>query len=162
MYVDDETIDNKKERKWVTNKYPHVLSWLDSWSNYPDMDPSEMYFKRALFEYFYMEGIYSQHLTNRSRRTGGALPFRGLKVMNGKKVRLAMNGILDPRHELERKDLTHAIYGRWEMPWSFESSIYPLFDRSNPLRFNNAINYVPDLGFDEDIYAVPTSFLRIA
>lgn len=158
LYVDDETEENKRERKWVTAKYPQVLNWLDAWSRYPDMDPAEVYFKRALFEYFYMEGNYNQHLTNRSRRTGGALPFRGLKALNGKKMRLAMTGILDPRQEITREDLTHAIYGRWEMPWSYESRIYPLFDRSNPLKFANAINYVADLGFDEDIYAVPTSF----
>lgn len=158
LYVDDETEENKRERKWVTAKYPQVLNWLDSWAKFPDMDPAEVYFKRALFEYFYMEGIYSQHLTNRSRRTGGTLPFRGLKAMNGKKIRLAKAGIIDPRYEITKADLTHAITARWESPWSYESDIYPLFDRSNPLKFANAINYVADLGFDEDIYAVPTSF----
>lgn len=158
LYVDDETEENKRERKWVTAKYPQVLNWLDSWSRYPDMDPAESYFKRALFEYFYMEGIYSQFLTNKSRRVNGAMPFRGLKIMGGKKMRLAKNGIIDPRTEIRRSDLTHAIYGRWESPWSYESEIYPLFDRSNPFRFANAINYVADLGFDEDIYAIPTSF----
>ena len=158
LFIDDETEENKRERKWVTKNYPQVLNWLDSWKNYRDLDPYEVYFKRALFEYFYMEGVYSQHLTNRSRRTGGNLPFRGLKAMNGKKIRLAYNGIIDPRQELKRTDLTHAIYGRWEMPWSYESEIYPLFDRSNPLRFANAVNLVADLGFDEDIYPIPTSF----
>ena len=158
LYIDEETDDNKRQRKWVTGKYPEVMNWFDSWKNFADLDPFEVYFKRALFEYFYMEGQYSQHLYNKSRRTGGDVPFRGLKIFNGKKMRLAMEGILDPRHEIKRSDLTHAIYGRWEMPWSYESEIYPLFDRSNPFKYQNAINYTADLGFDEDIYALPTSF----
>lgn len=158
LYIDDETEDNKRQRKWVTKKYPQVMNWLDSWKNYKDLDPYEVYFKRALFEYFYTEGVYSQHLLNKSRRTGGKLPFRGLKAMNGKKMRLAMAGILDPRHEISREDLTHAIYGRWEMPWSYESKVYPLFDRSNPFKYGNAVNFIADLGFDEDIYPILTGF----
>lgn len=158
LFIDEEGDDNKRKRRWVTAQYPQVMNWLDGWKRQPDMDPYEVYFKRALFEYYYMEGIYSQHLTNRSRRTGGALPFRGLKAMNGKKMRLAKAGIIDPRHEIRRSDLDYAVYGRWESPWTYESEVYPLFDRANPFKFINAVNYVADLGFDEDIYAVPTSF----
>lgn len=158
LYIDDETEENKRQRKWVTKKYPQVMNWLDSWKNYPDLDPFEVYFKRAFFEYFYMEGIYSMHLTNKSRRVGGELPFRGLKIMSGKKTRLAKEGIIDPRQEIRREDLTHALYGRWEAPWAFETEYYPLFNRMNPLGFANSVNYVADLGFDEDIYAIPTSY----
>ncbi|HET6558068.1 MAG TPA: hypothetical protein VFG54_12185 [Prolixibacteraceae bacterium] len=158
LFVDNETEDNKRQRKWVTSRFPQVMNWLDSWKQYPDMDPYEVYFKRALFEYFYMEGIYSMHLTNKSRRTGGDLPFRGLKALNGKKVRMAMNGILNPRQEIAREDLTHALVGRWEAPWAYETEVYPLFNRANPLGNAVSVNYVADLGFDEDIYAIPTSF----
>ncbi len=158
LYIDEEGDDNKRKRTWVTAKYPQVMNWLDSWKSYSDLDAYEVYFKRALFEYYYMEGIYNQHLLNRSRRTGGKMPFRGLKALNGKKIRLAMAGIIDPRQEIKRSDLNYAIYGRWEMPWSYESEIYPMLDRANPFKFANAVNYVADLGFDEDIYAVPTSF----
>ncbi|MBV5334185.1 MAG: hypothetical protein JZU49_00075 [Sulfuricurvum sp.] len=158
LFIDEETDENKRQRKWVTTKYPQVMNWLDSWKRFPDMEPFEVYFKRALSEYFYMEGIYSMHLTNKSRRTGGELPFRGLKAMSGKKMRLAMNGILDPRKEISRADLTHALQGRWESPWANETEIYPLFNQANPLANAVSVNYVADLGFDEDIYALPTSF----
>lgn len=158
LYIDDETDENKRQRKWVTKKYPQVMNWLDSWKRSPDLDPYEVYFKRALFEYFYMEGVYSQHMFNLSRRVDGNLPFRGLKALNGKKMRLAMDGFVDPRKELSRSDLTHALSGRWEAPWAYETEFYPLFDASNPFKNRTAVSYVADLGFDEDIYAVPTSY----
>jgi len=158
LFVDEETGENKRQRKWVTAKFPQVMNWLDSWKRFPDMDPYEVYLKRALFEYFYMEGIYSMGLTNKSRRTGGELPLRGLKIMSGKKVRLAKDGLIDTRTQMTREDLTHALVGQWDAPWAYETQYYPLFDRANPLAYAAYVNYVADLGFDEDIYAIPTSF----
>ena len=157
LYVVDDNADATK-RKWVSNLYADVLNWAHSWDKDPNLEPIEVYAKLAIQDYYYMEGFYNRWIFNKSRRIGGALPVRGLKFMNGVKCRLAKNGLISPHQIIKDADCDVVCYTDWRMLNMLELEYWPRFDKSDPFKNATSVNYVRDLGFDEEIYSDPTFF----
>lgn len=156
VYVLDESNGDTAKRKWITDKYPEVLNWLDSWDRDAELEPIETYYKAVAQDYFYMEGLYDQWLFNKSRRTGGTLPVRGLKFMNGVKCRLGKEGTISPHALIKDADCDSVLFTDWRLLNLTDVEAWPRFDRSNPFKYPSAVNYVRDRGFDEEIYSTPT------
>jgi hypothetical protein len=157
LYKDTDE-GNPVNRQWVDKKlYADVFKWLNSWDRDPELEPSDIYLKNTIQEYFYMEGLYNQWFYNKSRRIGGSygLPVRGLKHKSGSRCRLAKNGTIPPSRMIKDEDCDTVLYTDWRLTNMMDIDIYPRFDRSNPFKYNTAINYVRDSGFDELIYSEP-------
>ncbi len=152
----EEFDGDRKIRKPVTRIYPGVMRWLESWKIGGLPDSYQDYLKRVITEYYYTEGIFSRYHMNRSRRTGGERPIRGLEYMSSTRCRLALEGTQPPNEILEDEDLTNIIYGRWDYPSRFDFDVFDRFDNQDPLKSAIAINYVRDFGFGEEIYSYPT------
>lgn len=159
--IDDE--ENPTQRKWVSKNYPEVLAWLDSWDKDSNLDPLEVYLKLIIQEYYTVEGYYNQWLYNRARRLGGSagLPIRGLKYLNGARCRLAKNGQIGIHQLIKDEDCDTVMVTDWQLRNTLEVDYYQRFDRSNPFKFETAVNYVRDRGFDEPIYAQPTYYVGL-
>lgn len=159
LYMVDDDADASK-RQWVNKNYSEVFEWLDSWDKDPDLEPVAVYAKQSIMEYYYMEGIYSQWLYNKSRRVNGkySLPVRGLKSLSGVKCRLAKNGTIDPHRLIKDEDCNTVLFTDWRMRNMLDVDIFPRFERANPFKHATAVNYVKDRGFDEDIYSEPSYY----
>lgn len=160
------TVDFEKDptkRIWVDNKYPLVLAWLDSWDKDPELDPIQVYLKLVIQEYYTLEGYWNRWMMNKARRINGAygLPVRGLKYLNGAKCRLAKYGILELHKNIKDEDCDSVMVTDWTLRNQLDVDVWPRFDRSNPFKFESAVNYIRDRGFDEDIYANPTFYFGL-
>jgi hypothetical protein len=160
LYQEDEESEPYK-RKWVSKDYADVLNWLDSWDKQGDLDSVENYLKRVIQDYFYTEGYYNQWLLNKSRRTAGAMPVRGLKFQNNIKCRLAKNGTISPNQLIKDSDCDTVIYTDWRFLRMLDIEYFSRFDKSNPFKYPTSVNYVRDRGFDEEIYAEPTFYFGL-
>ena len=158
LYSETEDSEGKPTRKWVTTTYKQVIKWLNSWEKDSELDSFQTYAKRAIHEYYYLEGFCSRYLLNKSRRVAGSLPVRGLKIMNGADCRLATKKVLDRRQKIKDSDLDLVLEGSWTNINQYNVDIWPRFKVSDPFRYPSAVNYVRDRGFDEDIYSLPTFF----
>jgi hypothetical protein len=157
LYISDET-GEKKVRKWVTQNYPEVMTWLNNWEKDPELDPFRIYITRIIHEYYYMEGYYDHWLFNLSRRIGGNMPVRGLKAMNGTLCRLATTKNIDIRSRILDEDCDIVLEGDWRNMYYYDLIEWPRFNLSNPFQYPSAVHYVRDRGFNEDIYSNPTFF----
>lgn len=158
-YLYKEVIEEKKTVKIpVSDQYPEVFTWLDSWEkkglskSFPD------FAKLVIQEYYYTEGVFIKYLFNKSRRIAGNMPVRGLEYIPSTRARFAMSGKLNPTDPVEDEKFDHVLYGRWDYPYRFESVAFPRFDPSNPFKHPVCINYARDLGFGEEIYSFPTFY----
>lgn len=140
------------------SEYEDVWKWLRSWRANGLLQDFESYLKLAIQEYYYTEGIWSRYRFNLSRRISGRLPIRGLEFLPSTRVRLAKEGYDDVLSLVENEDLDKVIYGRWDLPFRTEYTIFDRFDPVDPLKFPVAINYVRDFGFGEEVYSYPTFY----
>jgi hypothetical protein len=138
--------------------YEEVWKWLRSWRSNGLAQDFESYLKLVIQEYYYTEGIFSKWHYNLSRRIGGKIPIRGLEYLPSTRVRLAKEGYLDEFMILEDEELDKVLYGRWDMNFRFQYTIYDRFNSSDPLRFPVAVNYTRDFGFGEEVYSYPTFY----
>lgn len=158
LYREEENDENKRYKVPVSEEYPEVWNWLSSWKKNGLRQSFDEYIKSVIFEYYYMEGYYDKWIFNRSRRTSGPYPVRGLESLSGIYARLAKRGHLKTTDWLKDEDCDVILWGRWDYPYRFESVEFSRFDEQNPLRYPVAINYVADKGFDDQIYSVPTYY----
>jgi hypothetical protein len=157
LYIWDETAD-KKVKNWVTKNYPEVSAWLNNWEKDPELESFRQYITRVFHEYYYMEGYYSRQLLNKSRRTGGLLPIRGLKVLNGVNCRLATTKNIDIRDRIKDEDCDIILEGDWRKIYYYDMIEWPRYNAYNPFQYATAVNYVRDRSFNEDVYSDPTFF----
>ncbi len=151
--------DRKKRYPVAQNNYDEVWKWLNSWKKNGLLQDMEEYLKLCIREYYYTEGIFSRYHFNLSRRIpGGMIPIRGLEYYPSTRMRLGMNGILDPSAMLEDELLDVVLYGYWEVAFRFDYDVYPRFISSDPFRYPTAVNYVRDLGFGEEVYSFPSFY----
>lgn len=159
LYREEFNDDNRRERTHIPwNKYQKVKNWLESWKKNGLPDDYRTYLKKAIMEYYYTEGIFSGWHFNRSRRTNGRTPVRGLEYIPSTRARLAMEGFLGIDDRLEWSMLNRVIISYWDRLYRYKYNDYPLFDESNPLLYPRAVNYVKDVGFGEEIYSYPTFY----
>ena len=156
LYQQKET--DTPGREWVSDKYPDVFKWFNSWDTDQDLEPLHRYLKLAIHDYYYMEGLYNKWMFNKSRRTGGNLPVRGLKFLNGARCRLGTTKVIDTRMTIKDEECDLVLFAHWDRINIYEMVEYQRFENSNPLKYPVCVNYVRDNGFDEDIYSLPTYF----
>jgi hypothetical protein len=150
---------NKKTRVPIAkDQYPQVWAWLNSWDSNGLADDVRTYLKRVIREYYYTEGIFTKWAFNRSRRTGGAIPVRGLEYMPTTRTRLGTRKQLDLRDPLEDESLDLVLYGLWYRGTNADLKEFPRFDRANPFKNHVAVNYTRDFGFGEEVYSFPSFY----
>ena len=150
---------NKKTRIPIPKAtHPQVWEWLNSWKQAGLADDMRAYLKRVIREYYYTEGIFSKWVFNRSRRTGGPMPVRGLEYMTSTRTRLATRRQLDLRDPIEDELLDLVLYGLWYRGTNADLKEFARFDAANPLRYPVAVNYVRDFGFGEEVYSFPSFY----
>jgi hypothetical protein len=159
LYIEKDG-DKKRERISVTDQYPEIMTWLDSWSK-RGLDSIDIYSKKVMFDYFYNEGVFSQWHFNKSRIIKGKMPVAGLEYKSAERCRLGTQGILNRSLITEDSLFDKIIYNEWNRPYFKNALIYDRFDYSNPLASNTAISFVSDKASGEDIYPVPTSFFGL-
>lgn len=152
----EEFVGDRRMRKPVTKNYPGPMNWLNSWKQNGMPDSVQDYLKQVITEYYYTEGIFTRYHMNKSRRTGGDRPIRGLEYKTSLRCRLALEGVNPTNEILEDSDLDRVIYGRWDFPSRFDFEVFDRFDSTDPLKSAIAINYIRDFGFGEEIYSYPT------
>jgi len=169
MYGDGPTLykieqkgedDNKKKKRTLFSPedHPAVWEWLESWKKNGLADDLRSYLKKVIREYYYLEGYFSKWLYNKSRRINGAIPIRGLEFLPSSRCRIAKKGEYDINMPLEYEEMTHVLYGRWDIGIRNTKKVFNLFNDAKPLRYATAISYVRDLGFDDEIYSFPTFY----
>lgn len=159
-FLYDTEIANEKmvKKPLPRNAFKQVWKWLESWQRNGIIEDYKTYLKRVLLEYYYTEGVFSKWVFNKSRRTNGPLPVRGLEYMPSQRCRLAMPGLISYNDYLEDHDFTHIMYSRWDKPYRINAEVFPRLNMANPLKHNVAINYARDFGFGEELYSYPTFY----
>lgn len=154
--IDDNGKLQRKPLSWDEN--PDVWRWLMSWKKNGLQNDALEYLKNCIKEYYYTEGIFSKWKFYMSRRTGGAMPVRGLEYIPSTRARLAMEGMLEITDRLEYKDITHVMVSYWDNLYGNAYQVYDIFDEANPLKSATTISYTKDAGFGEELYAYPTFY----
>lgn len=147
---------DRRIRKPVTSNYSTVTNWLNSWTANGLPHSIEDYLKLVITEYYYTEGIFTRFHMNKSRRTNGERPIRGLEFKSSIKCRLGYEGNPEPNELLEDSQLDKILVGRWGLFSHQDYEVYDRFDSAQPLKSAIAINYTRDFGFGEEIYSYPT------
>jgi len=164
LFREEESEDGIK-RIPVSALYPQVFEWLDSWERMGIENSVEEYIIQSMTEYYYTEGIPTKWLYTRARRlssrSSGQLPVLGLEHIPSTRFRFAVPGVRDVSEFYERKDFTHAMVGRWDLPFKDRMEVFPLLDKRDPLKHNVAISYVSDMSFGDSIYSFPTFYFGL-
>lgn len=155
--------DDKRKKRLSFDKedHPEVWAWLDGWKDNGLADDVYTYLKKVIREYYYLEGYFSKWNFNRSRRSNGSLPVRGLESLMSERCRLAKEGEHDINFPMEDEEMKFVLYGRWNNSLMNAKVLYPRLDEAMPLKFPVAVNYVKDLGFGDEIYSFPTFYFGL-
>lgn len=149
--------EGKRERKPIPwEQYPAIRNWLSNWKRKGLPQSVNEYIKKVATDYYHMEEYYSKYHFNRSRRTNGPKPVRGLEALNGRKARKAKRGMMDANEILTDDQCKYILVGDWSAPYSYEMDKYMRLDEAQPLKHPTAVNHVGDFGFDQEIYSTPT------
>lgn len=158
-----EKVENDRKTRVPVDrsKYADVWRWLNSWESNGLADDVRTYLKRVIREYYYTEGIFVKWVYNKSRRTGGPMPIRGLEYVPSTRARIATKKQVDMRSPIEDEEFELVLYSKWQRFMSDQVREFPRFKKSNPLANRVAINYTRDFGFGEEIYSFPTFYFGL-
>jgi len=161
LYSTDVDASNNVKRVWESRRNPaHTELWrsLDSWKQNGLKQSFEQFANRVITNYYYTEDYASQHIHNKSRITGGAMPIRGLEHIWTTRTRLATAKDIPADVPLEDYMLDMVAVGEWANQYHYILSVYDRYDYADPLKSNTCINYVKDESFGDNIYSIPTYY----
>ncbi|MBI9052466.1 MAG: hypothetical protein JEY96_01530 [Bacteroidales bacterium] len=133
---------------------PKIKAWLESWKQNGLKHDYRTYLLNVIRDFYWVEGIFSKYVYNKSRRTNGKLPVRGLEHTPVKRARFATLN-KDYSYLPEEDEFNKFLVGDWLYPQGKTFKIYNRLDESKPFAHSVAMNYVCNSSFGEDLYSYP-------
>lgn len=130
---------NKIIRQWEDQK--EIKAWLDSWKIRGLQDSVEDFYMKAIRDFYYFEDYWVKWNYNLARRTGGAMPIRGLEHQDNRRCRLATKKDINMADDPIDQDFQTVIVGNWRYGNERKFKIFKRFSLGNPLQSAAAISY---------------------
>ncbi len=123
-FVRDDKGINKRVKEYDYDA--EIQSFLNDW-DYLD------YIRKALDEFVYMRGHFTQYIRNKGARIGAAAKINRLEHIPSIRARLSWHDPLKP--------IDSIIVGDFERPYEYGLTQYPIFDIRNPFQYPISVNY---------------------
>lgn len=127
-----------------------IMNWVESWEDNGLTDYWE-YLDNLIKDYYHVKTCVSQYIFNRSRRTDGKLPIRGLKYIGADEARLATSHSKNNKR-IKNEDCDYVVVGDWMNISGSEYEVYHRHSSQFPLKYDTAIAFVCDKTFTKWIY----------
>lgn len=134
----EQITDEGFSRKWTEDK--EITNWLESW-NYRE------YLRRAMVDFFNVEGIFTKIVRNKGPRIGQPGRFVALEHIDYQDARFEWpDDFRNPKN---------IITGDWELVRQVPFRRYPCFLREDPFFAPVSIRYDSQYSFAERFYGTP-------
>ena len=134
----EEFVEGEKKRTWVTD--PEIEAWLKTW------DYEEM-LRRAIVDYYHMEGHYAKLTLARGSRIGRAASIATVEHVGYQKCRIEWPD--------DAETIKRFIVGDWLNPNLLGLKAYPAFDAKNPGAYPVTMMYCNMYSFGHTFYGIP-------
>lgn len=140
LYREEISADGSEiTRKWEDDT--QIWDWLNSFE-YEDA------INRAIIEYKYMQGYFARFICSRGRRIGQGFISR-IEIEPSKDVRMEWPA------SRRASDVSAYIVGDFEQNCRTGMTRYPRFNRLDPFRFGQSMQYYNAYSFARNFYSVP-------
>jgi len=134
-----------------------ITNWLNSWKSAGMKDSYKQYLQKVIREYYYTEGHFTMYRMARGRNMNIGLPVVGLEHIKSQSARIATKNkkYWTNQYMLDNEDFNYIILADWLLSYKTIFEVYNRFDETDPLRYDNPINYTKADSFGEEIYSYP-------